>query len=87
MPTLDRKIKIELISRGLTIREVADLLTARGVPCRREELSMCIWGRRKYPRIRQALAHFLRIPERNLFADNNSKGAKGNEHLTKGAGQ
>jgi len=69
MSASDRKIKMEIVGRGLTISGIAEALSADGVPCRREELSMCIWRHRRYPRLRAALAKYLGISQEQLFAD------------------
>ncbi|MCP9496261.1 MAG: hypothetical protein MSG64_17595 [Pyrinomonadaceae bacterium MAG19_C2-C3] len=58
------EIRIELMRRGLNVS-----LLARKFGCRRQELSMTISQRRRYPHLREALATELSIPRKRLFND------------------
>jgi hypothetical protein len=57
------EIRIELIRHGKSISALA-----RKFKCRRQELSMCIRGVRRYQRLRSRLAHELGTDIETLFA-------------------
>ena len=57
-----KQIKIILIENDLTIQGLANELE-----CRRQELSMCINQKRKYPNLRRKLATKLGLSIEELF--------------------